>query len=183
MIKNNNRKRKVILCIPAIVIILLIFFLMRILLNKNYIDNDVFGNIRYIFKYENLKEERGKILKEELVNDNMWVVIYDDIKVVYNYQTDTNTVGRFMWAQIDNDEYKFGEQEIAVGMSRECVEKALKNSKRPEPCIQECDLFDPEGNVHKGITEDYYDDVYDYGMGFVYDEDDCVKYIRIYFGL
>ena len=134
-------------------------------------------------KDENLKEEKGAALKEELVNDDMWVAAFDNIKVIYHYETDTNTVGHFMWAQIDNAEHKFGEQQLAVGMSRETIEKALKNSKRPKPCILECELFDSEGNVYKGITEDYYDDEYEYGMGFVFDEEDYVKYIRIYIGL
>ncbi|MGN0130932.1 MAG: hypothetical protein ACI4AA_00650 [Lachnospiraceae bacterium] len=182
--KCGNRKKIMIIVLALLlVVIILIIILVRMLSNKNYIDNDVFGDVRYIFQYENLKEEKGEVLKEKLVNADMWLAVFDDIKVLYHYQTDTNTVGHFMWAQIDNDEYKFGKQQLAAGMSRETIEKALKNSKRPEPCIQECELFDSEGNVYEGITEDYYDDVYDYGMGFVFDKDDCVKYIRIYFGL
>lgn len=36
--------------------------------------------------------------QEKIVNDDMWVAVYDDIKVIYHYQTDTNTVGHFMFA-------------------------------------------------------------------------------------
>ena len=176
------KKMKIMLCILTVIIIIVIIRA-GLLFNKNYLNSDVFGSVRYIFEYKNLKEKRGEILNEKLVNDSMWIVIFDDIKVIYHYQANSNRVSYFMWAQIDNDEYKFGEQKIAVGMSREYVERVLKNAKRPNPCIKECYLFDEEGNVYKGITEDYYDNEYDYGMGFVYDEDDCVKYIRIYFGL
>lgn len=182
MEKRKSGKR-IIIIIILLALLLVVSALLLIYKYKNYINNDIFGDIRYIFQYENLKEEKGEVLKEELVNDDMWVAVFDDIKVIYHYETDTNTVGHFMWAQIDNAEYKFGEQQLAVGMSKETIEKALKNSKRPKPCILECELFDSECNVYKGITEDYYDDEYEYGMGFVFDEEDCVKYIRIYLGL
>ncbi len=116
-------------------------------------------------------------------DNEIWLVIYDDIEIVYDYQYKDNRIGHFCWAQIDNEAYLFGNKKIAVGMSREQVEKILKNAKRPRPAVEGHRYFDLEGKMWKEIAESYYDNMCEYGLGFVYDENDCVKYIYIWKGL
>lgn len=135
-------------------------------------------NVRYIYNYENLKAEKGEPIREMMVkrNDPNWVVIYDDITVVYDYHK-LSEDRYFMWAQINSDTYMFGNKKIAVGMSRERIEKILRNSKRPIIPEDKMRLYDAEGELQYRIVEKYYNDNYDFGLGFVYDENDCVEYI------
>lgn len=44
-------------------------------------------------------------------------------------------------------------------------------------------FFDQEGNVVRVHVDEYYDDSYDNGIGFIYDENNKVEYIYLLQGL
>lgn len=169
----------IIIIIPAAIVLINLF------LHKNYLDADTFKDVRYIYQYANLREEKGKPVEEMAVrvtdDAQIWLVVYDDIAVVYAYYPENMQIGYFMHARISNDTYTFGNKKIAVGMSREQVERILKNSKRPKPAVDEL-YVDLRGEKleQPQVLEDYFDDDYENGLGFVYDENDCVEYIYVY---
>ncbi len=156
-------------------IIVVSVLLIREILHRNYIRENFFEDICYIYNSEDLKEEKGQPLLTTWVGEKqaLELVVYDDIVVAYSKS------GEFVWAQINDETYTFGNKKLAVGMTREHVEKAMKNSKRPSPIANQATVCDSEGEIQRKTSEDYYDDFYENGLGFVYDENDCVEYIYI----
>lgn len=146
------------------------------ILHRNYIGENFFEDIRYIYNSEDLKEEKGEPLLTTWAGENqaLKLVAYDDIVVAYS------EAGGFVWAQINDETYTFGGKKLAVGMTREQVEKAMKNSKRPNPIAWQATVCDSEGEIQRKTSENYYDDFYHNGLGFVYDENDCIEYIYIW---
>lgn len=146
------------------------------ILHRNYIGENFFEDILYIYNDDALKEEKGQPVQTIWTGENRWLelVVYDDIVVAYS-KTDG-----FLWAQINDETYTFGGKKLAVGMTREQVEKAMKNSKRPNPIAWQATVCDSEGEIQRKTSENYYDDFYHNGLGFVYDENDCVEYIYIW---
>lgn len=178
--------KKVIVILIIIIIILAAVILINLFLHKNYLDANTFEDVRYVYNYENLKSAKGEPVREMAVgiaeDDQIWLVVYDDITVEYMYIPEKKHVGYFLRAQTDNDAYVFGNEKIAVGMSREQVEKILKNAKRPKPTGTVSCYYNigREKLEQPQIIEEYFDDSYEHGLGFVYGENDCVEYIYIY---
>ncbi len=167
-------------------VVIMLILGVALLSNRNYINRAIFADVSYMYSYENLKEEKGTQLKEMQMNmdgKTVWVVSLDGIHIVYSYLEDSDKPGAFMWAQIDSEAYTFGKQSVVVGMTRKDIEKIMRGAKRPQPSISECNVLISQEDVQQKTSEDYYDDNYRYGMGFVYDEKDCVEYILLYKGL
>lgn len=184
--KTYMKKSVQIAIVVFIGVVIVLFLGVTLLSNRNYIDKDIFADISYMYSYENLKEEKGTQLKEMQMNmdgKTVWVVSLDGMHIVYSYLEDSDKPGAFMWAQIDSEAYTFGEQSVVVGMTRKDIEKIMRGAKRPQPSISACNVLISQENVQQKTSEDYYDDNYSYGMGFVYDEKDCVEYILLYKGL
>ncbi len=88
-----------------------------------------------------------------------------------------------MYAQTSSSSYIFGEKGIQIGMSRDIVEKILKYSKNPKPNPHQELVID---NIEKTSYQDvigYYDDIYSYGMGIIYDDNNKIRHISLYLGL
>lgn len=180
-----KRSTKITIAVFIGVVIMLILGV-TLLSNRNYIKSDIFADISYMYSYENLKAEKGTQLKQMQMNlddKTVWAVSLDGMCVVYSCLEDSDKPGAFMWAQIDSEAYTFGEQSVVVGMTRKDIEKIMRGAKRPQPSISACNVLISQEDVQQKTSEDYYDDNYSYGMGFVYDEKDCVEYILLYKGL
>ena len=184
--KTYMKKSVQIAIVVFIGVVIVLFLGVTLLSNRNYIDKDIFADISYMYSYENLKEEKGTQLKEMQMNmdgKTVWVVSLDGMHIVYSYLEDSDKPGAFMWAQFNSEAYTFGTQSVVVGMTRKDIEKIMRGAKRPQPSISACNVLISQENVQQKTSEDYYDDNYSYGMGFVYDEKDCVEYILLYKGL
>lgn len=176
------KKVKKISGILIMIIMILVFItLVWIISQRNYIGENFFKNISYIYRVEDLKAEKGEPVKDTIATISkdyqVRLIVYDDIVVAYRW-SDGMSHG-VAWTQISNDTYTFGGKKLAVGISREQVEKVLKNSKRPSPMVHWNYFYDSEGEIQRKTTEEYFDDFYENGLGFAYDENDCVEYIYI----
>lgn len=182
-------KKIIKISICSAIIFMAILFGLKIekYLHKNYISREIFEGIDYIYRYEDLIREKEGEYKEKVVyaenGDERWLVYCDDIKVVYWYDMEEKTVGDFMYAQVDDGKYVFGEKGLRVGMNKEIVEKILKNSKIATPNPASKRVFDNEGTLHFQSGTIYFDDTYWNGMGIFYDEENNVEKILIYRGL
>lgn len=156
-------------------------------LHKNYISREIFENIHYIYQYDDLIREKEGEYKEKIVynvlGDPMWLVYCDDIKVVYDYNAEKEKIMGFMYAQVDDGKYVFGEKGLRVGMNKETVEKILANSRISTPNPDSHRVFDNEGTPYYQMGTGYYDDTYDKGLGIFYDEENNVEKILIFSGL
>lgn len=172
-----------------IIVSMAIFFGIKIekYFHRNYISKEIFENIDYIYRYDDLRRERSGEYEEKIVYTKdgfpVWLVYCDDIKVLYDYDEDKGKVLRFMYAQTSDSSYIFGEKGIRVGMERDTAEKILKNAKKPKPNPHRELIIDDMGETGYQDVFGYYDDIYDYGMGIIYDDDDKISHILPYLGL
>lgn len=182
-------KRMIKISVCLIIASMVIFFGFKIekYFHKNYISSEIFESINYIYRYEALtREKRGEYEEKIVYTKNgipVWLVDCGDIKVLYGYNADNETILGFMFAQITDSSYTFGEKGIRIGMDRDAVEKILKNSKKPIPNPHQELIID---NIEETSYQDvfgYYDDNYGFGMGIIYDGNDKVCHISLYLGL
>lgn len=155
--------------------------------HKNYISKEIFENIRYIYHYDDLIREKHGEYQEKIVYNKSgypcWLVDCGDVKVLYDYGEDSADVLRFMYAQITDSSYLFGGKGIRVGMDRDAAEKILKNAKKPTPDPYPILIIDDRGETHYQDAFGYYDDIYDWGMGIIYDENNNISHILPWYGL
>lgn len=182
-------KRMIKISACLIIISIAILFGIRIEkhFHKNYITREIFESIDYIYQYEDLLREKEGEYTEKLVytkeGNPAWLVYCSDIQVLYHYNIDEKKVLDFMYAQTSSSSYIFGEKGIQIGMSRDIVEKILKYSKNPKPNPHQELVID---NIEKTSYQDvigYYDDIYSYGMGIIYDDNNKIRHISLYLGL
>ena len=182
-----KRMIKVSICFVIILMVALFGIKLEKYLHKNYISREIFENIHYIYQYGDLIREKEGEYKEKIVynvlGDPMWLVYCDDIKVVYDYNAEKEKIMGFMYAQVDDGKYVFGEKGLRVGMNKETVEKILANSRISTPNPDSHRVFDNEGTPYYQMGTGYYDDTYDKGLGIFYDEENNVEKILIFSGL
>ena len=182
-------KRIIKISVCLIMVFMVIFFGIKIEkhFHKNYISRKTFDNINYIYRYNDLIGERRGEFEEKVVYTKdgfpLWLVDCGDICVLYGYNEDNKRVSFFSYAQINDSSYIFGEKGIRVGMDRKEVEKILKYSKNPSPNPHQNLIIDEMGETGYQDAFEYFDDIYDYGMGFIYDDNDKVSRIFLYYGL
>lgn len=155
--------------------------------HKNYISTDIFESVDYIYRYESLIKERRGEYEEKIVYTKdgfpVWLVDCGDISVLYQYNEDKGMVLWLMYAQTTDSSYLFGEKGIQVGMDRDAVEKILQYSKKPSPDPNPALIIDDRGETSYQDVFAYYDDIYGYGLGFIYDDDNKVSHILLFDGL
>lgn len=157
--------------------------------HKNYISREIFESVDYIYRYKALTRERRGEYEEKIVYTKddipVWLVDCGDIKVLYRYDADECKASYFMYAQTTDSSYIFGEEGIRIGMDRKAVEKILKKSKKSSPWPHQHLIIDDmeETSYQEQDVYEYFDDIYDYGMGFLYDDNDKVSRIFLYLGL
>ena len=184
-----NKMKPVIIVFIMLVVLIFVGIVIRKVYTQNYMDQDILPDINYIFRYDRAILERGKpvktIQKQLDYNTEVTVLLvyYEDMVIVYNFYEEEQEVGEFVWAQIESDEYKFGKKEVCIGMTKKEIEKIFKYSRLPSPAVHRGVVYDAEGNGKITSFICYYDNVYDLGFGFTYDENDVVEYIDIYYGL
>lgn len=182
-------KRWIKISVCLIIVSMVIFFSIKIEKNshKNYISRDIFESIDYIYGYNSLTRERRGEYEKKIVYTKagipVWLVDCGDIRVLYHY-VDESTASYFCYAQTTDSSYIFGEKGIQVGMDRDAVERILENSKKPTPDPDPRLIIDDMGETSYQDVFAYFDDIYDYGLGFIYDDDDNkVSHILLFFGL
>lgn len=182
-------KRMIKIGVGLIIVSMVIFFGIKIekYFHKNYISADIFDSVDYIYLYHSLIRERRGEYEEKVVYTKdgfpVWLVDCGNIRVLYNYDEDQRKVLGFMYAQTTDSSYLFGEKGIQVGMDRDAVEKILRNSKKPSPDPHPALIIDDMGETSYQDVFAYYDDDYDLGMGFIYDDNNKVSHILLFFGL
>ena len=182
-------RRTAVIIICLLMVLAVIFGAVKIekYFHKNYISREIFESINYIYQYDDLLREKEGEYKEKIVynvlGDPMWLVYCDDIKVVYDYNAEKEKIMGFMYAQVDDSKYVFGEKGLRVGMNKETVKKILANSRISTPNPNSFRVFDNEGTPYYQMGTGYYDDTYDKGLGIFYDEENNVEKILIFSGL
>lgn len=182
-------KRMIKIGVGLIIVSMVIFFGIKTerYFHRNYISADIFESVDYIYLYDNLIRERRGEYEENVVYTKdgfpAWLVDCDDIRVLYHYNEDKGNVLYFMYAQTTDSSYIFGEKGIQVGMDRDAVEKILKNSKKPSLDPHPALIIDDMGETSYQDVFAYYDDDYGLGMGFIYDDDNKVSHILLFWGL
>ena len=178
---------KISVCLIIVFMVIFFGFLIEKHFHKNYISSEIFDNIDYIYRYEALIRERRGEYEEKIVYTKdeipVWLVDCGDIRVLYHYDVDRKRASYFLFAQTTDSSYIFGEKGIRVGMDRKEVEKILKYSKNPSPNPHQNLIIDDMGENGYQDAFEYFDDIYDYGMGFIYDDNDKVSRIFLYLGL
>lgn len=178
---------KISICLAIIVMVILFGIKIERYLHRNYISREIFENIAYIYRYEDLIREKEGEYIENIVytkeGNPVWLVYCNDIQVLYHYDTDGKKVLGFMYAQTSDSSYMFGEKGIQIGMDRDEVEKILKNSKKTKPNPHQELVVDGIAKTSYQDVLGYYDDIYDYGMGIIYDDHDKIRHISLYLGL
>ncbi|MCM1266605.1 MAG: hypothetical protein NC302_01760 [Bacteroidales bacterium] len=118
-------KKMMKICICLIIVFVAVFFgfSIREHFHKNYISNEIFESIDYIYRYEALTRERSGEYEEKIVYTEsgfpLWLVDCGDIKVLYDYDAENGTVVEalgFAYAQTTDSSYLFGKKGIRVGM-------------------------------------------------------------------
>lgn len=187
---NMKKIHNVALIVLSVFIVVIVtFFCIKLEKNqnKNYISKEIFENVKYIYHYDDLIRERDKEYQEKVVYNKsgypLWLVDCGDIKVLYDYDEDREDASYFLRAQTSDSSYLFGEKGIRVGMDRDTAEKILKNAKKPTPDPDSMLIIDDRGATNYQEVFGYYDDVYDYGMGIIYNEDNKISHILLYLGL
>ncbi len=181
--------KSVIIVFIMLVVLILTVIVIRKMCTQNYIYQDILLDIKYIFQYEEVIQKRGtpvKTIQKQLdynMEATVLLVYYEDMVIVYNFDEEEQKVGEFVWAQIESDQYKFGKKEVCIGMTKKEIEKIFKYSRQPSPAVHRGIVYDSEGNGKITSFIRYFDNYYDLGLGFIYDENDVVEYIDIYFGL
>ena len=187
--KEYKMKRmiKVSICFVIILMAILLGIKLEKYFHKNYISREIFESINYIYQYDDLIREKEGEYEEKIVynvlGDPMWLVYCDDIKVVYDYNAEKEKIMGFMYAQVDDSKYVFGEKGLRVGMNKETVKRILANSRISTPNPNSFRVFDNEGTPYYQMGTGYYDDTYDKGLGIFYDEENNVEKILIFSGL
>lgn len=182
-------KRIIKISVCLIIVSMAIFFGIKIerYFHKNYISSEIFESTNYIYRYEALKRKRRGEYEEKLVYTKAgfpaWLVDCGDIKVLYDYDADDGQVLHFMYAQTSDSSYIFGKKGIQIGMDRKAVKRILQYSKKPIPDPLPALIIDDMGETSYQDVFAYYDDIYDYGLGFIYDDDNKVSHILLFFGL
>ena len=177
--------------IVFIMLVVLVFagIVIRKVCTQNYMEQDILPDINYIFRYDRAIQERGKPVKtiqkqlDYNTDATVLLVYYEDMVIVYNFYEEEQEVGEFVWAQIESDQYKFGKKEVCIGMTKKEIEKIFKYSRQPSPAVHRGIVYDSEGNERSVSFISYFDNSFDEGFGFTYDENDVVEYINIYLGL
>lgn len=166
-------------------IILIIFY--RINKEQNYIKGNLYTvEIGIYSKYEKTLLERGQPLKELIGkcssrNDDRWLLYYDGIIAVFEYDKGSNSIGELIQVQINSAEYGFGKQNVRIGMEEKEIAEIFKNSK--VSTTKDTDtriIYDENGVGTEILVQEYFDDGYDFGIGFWMDESGKVKNILLY---
>lgn len=154
---------------------------------KKYIAKEIFENVRFIYHYDDLIREKNGEYQERVVYNQsgypLWLVDCDDLKVLYDYDEEREEISHFLWAQITDSSCLFGGKGIRVGMDRDTTEKILKNAKKPTPDPDPMLIIDDNGEANYQDVFGYYDDIYDWGMGIIYDENNKISHILPWYGL
>jgi len=184
-----KKMKPVIIVFIMLVVLVLTAIVIRKVCTQNYIDQDIFQETNYILRYDRAIQKRGnpvKTIQKQLdynTEVTVLLVYYEDMVIVYDFDEEKKKVGEFVWAQIESDQYKFGKKEVCIGMTKKEIEKIFKHSRLPSPAVHRGAVYDSEGNGKITSFITYYDDSYDVGFGFIYDENDVVEYIDIFWGL
>lgn len=176
-----------------VLILLLIIGAVIIILDKNlgqnYIQSDYIHSLHLMGSYGSLIERKGEPL-QELVGSiegrsdisrpdlKVWLVYYEGVVVVYHYDEENDQVGNFIYAQIDDAQYKLGPKNVCVGMSKVWVKFLFRNARRTVDRIPEVfTFFDQDGNGIDVFVDDYYNDTYDYEIGLTYDDNNRIEHV------
>ena len=169
-----KKMKSVIIVFIMLVVLIFAGIVIRKVCTQNYMDQDVFLDINYMFRYDRAIQERGnpvKTIQKQLdynTEATVFLVYYEDMVIVYDFDEEKQKVGEFMWAQIESDQYKFGKKEVCIGMTKKEIEKIFKHSILPLPGIHRGIVYDSEGNGEIKSFIRYFDESCDKGLGFIY---------------
>lgn len=183
----SKKKKSVGVVLLGICIIVVVVCMTR---DKNYIKhNDAIKYREYfhVYDYERVIAEKGKPQKEMLVEVDegdkivkKCLVYYEGVVHVFSYNEKKHEIGRENYLQIMSNQYALGWRKVCVGNKRSRIEEIFKNSKSYSE--MELPFYDEQGNVTMEKIIFYSSNNYLCYFGFVYDEQDRVKAIRISLG-
>lgn len=146
---------------------------------------------------EEVKKELTTVLKQEINESDkkirfngetgyIWTVSAGDTvnSFSYEFEYNENKYDIRSFVQIKSQEISIGPKSISIGMKKDEVIRILKNSRQTtsSPTI-DVYVLDEYGEVTKRTIENYYDDNWWHWIGFVYDNEDYVKYIFVGLGI
>lgn len=137
------------------------------------------------FSYEDTVAQKGEpkktIIGEYTFNGltrQEWLAYYDGFIAIYGYEESLGGSVDGHRVQINDEQYKFGDKQLCVGMSREEVEKIFEYT---EGRMDVSFVYNNEGKVAERESVLYYEVEKLNSMSIVYDEEDKVEYIEIGF--
>lgn len=156
--------------------------------NKNYIKCDKTEKYHEYFQvynyYDKTIAEKGQPKKEFMAEVKLreytlhsWLVYYEGLILDFDYKEETHRGRRLFNFQIMDDRYSLGWQKVRVGDVRSRIERIFRYSR--SELKENVPIFDEEGNVTYEAVTFYYSDNFNWGYGFVYDEQDEVKTILV----
>lgn len=197
---SGEKMRKMIKIFRVLILLLIIGTVIIIMdkkLGQNYIQSDYIHSLHLMCSYGNLIERKGEPLKELVgsiegrsdisrLDLKVLLVYYEGVIVVYHYDEENEQVGNFIYAQIDDAQYKLGPKNVCVGMSKARVKFLFRNARRSVDRTRIPDVFtffDQDGNGIDVFVDEYYSNTYDYGIGLTYDDNNRIEYIFLFPGI
>lgn len=107
-----------------------------------------------------------------------WLAYFDGFIAIYGYEEDLGGSVDGHRVQINDEQYKFGDKQLCVGMSREEVEKIFEYTEGRKDVSF---VYDNEGKVTERESVRYFEIEALNSMSVVYDEEDRIEYIEIGF--
>ena len=153
---------------------------------QNYIKGTSYTSEVGIYgKYEKTIEKKGQPLKELIdkysSRTDRWLAYYDGMIAVYEYNEESKLIGSLIQVQINSAEYGFGKQNVCIGMEEKEIAEIFKNSK--VSTTKDTDtriIYDENGVGTEVLVQEYFDDGYEFGIGFWLDENGKVKNVLLY---
>lgn len=184
---ENKRKRgkRIVFLLIGVACLLGLILAGFLLTRVNYLEKEeVSEKLSYVWHLE--ANETDVEINFEDENGYIWTISEGEQANIFSYKCEYNgkMCGGKAFIQITSPEISIGPKSISIGMKKDEVARILKNAKLTTPTpTAVVYVLDEYGEVTEQRIDNYYDDNWWHWIGFVYDNEDYVKYIFVGLGI